>query len=203
MKNEEISLQTKQTLSNALKAAMEKKPLSKITVSELIRTCNMNRNTFYYHFDDLYDLLKWTLEQETLEVVDKIDLLLNTEEAVRYVLDYVEQNRHIINCAYDTVGHTQMKRFFYEDFLVIMSRAIDAGERELGLQVDREFKQFAAAFFTEALAGMLITWLKDGKRQDREGLIQNVLLTCRTALPAMLCSRAQQLQQGGADGAVS
>ena len=50
MKNEEISLQTKKALSQSLKKAMEKKPFSKITVSELIKDCNINRNTFYYHF---------------------------------------------------------------------------------------------------------------------------------------------------------
>ena len=46
------------------KKAMEKKTLSKITVSELIAECNVNRKTFYYHFDDIYALLKWTLEEE-------------------------------------------------------------------------------------------------------------------------------------------
>ena len=41
---------------------MEKKPLSKITVSEIIADCNVNRRTFYYHFDDIYALLKWVLD---------------------------------------------------------------------------------------------------------------------------------------------
>ena len=84
MRNEEISLNTKQELSAALKWTMEKKPLSKITVSELVRTCDINRNTFYYHFNDIYDLLKWTFEQEAIEVVKKINLLVDTEEAIRH-----------------------------------------------------------------------------------------------------------------------
>lgn len=48
---------------------MRRKPFSKITVSELIKTCNVNRKTFYYHFEDIYDLLKWMLEQEAVAVV--------------------------------------------------------------------------------------------------------------------------------------
>ncbi|WP_295208123.1 TetR family transcriptional regulator [Ruminococcus sp.] len=39
------------------------KPLSKITVSEIVADCNINRKTFYYHFEDVQSLLKWTLEQ--------------------------------------------------------------------------------------------------------------------------------------------
>ena len=55
--NEEITLTTKQ------------KPFSKITVSELINECNVNRKTFYYHFQDIFELLKWTFEQEAFSIV--------------------------------------------------------------------------------------------------------------------------------------
>ena len=48
----------KKTLAVSLKRFMEKKPLSKITVSEIIADCGVNRKTFYYHFEDIYALLK-------------------------------------------------------------------------------------------------------------------------------------------------
>lgn len=91
MTNEELSLRTKQMLADALKAAMKTKKLSKVTVSELISACNINRKTFYYHFQDIYALLKWTLEQEAIDVIKKFDLIVNTEEAIRFVMDYAEK----------------------------------------------------------------------------------------------------------------
>lgn len=69
MKYEVVSLNTKKMLSGALKNAMKSKSLSKITVSELNEACGVNRKTFYYHFQDIYDLLKWTLEQEELRLL--------------------------------------------------------------------------------------------------------------------------------------
>lgn len=83
MTNEALFLNTKKALAAALKEAMEKKPLSKVTVSELSTVCKINRKTFYYHFRDLYDLLKWMLEQETIEVIKNFDFIVNTEEAIR------------------------------------------------------------------------------------------------------------------------
>ena len=68
MTNEELSLKTKQSLAAALKNTMKSKKLSKITVTELCTVCNVNRKTFYYHFQDVYALLKWMLEQEAIEV---------------------------------------------------------------------------------------------------------------------------------------
>ena len=57
MTHEEISLRTKKVLCASLKNQMMHKTFSKITVTELIRDCNINRKTFYYHFQDIYDLL--------------------------------------------------------------------------------------------------------------------------------------------------
>ncbi len=51
-----------------------------------------------------------------MEIVKQFDLLLNTEEAIRYVIDYVEANRYMVACAYNSMGRDEMKRFFYKDF---------------------------------------------------------------------------------------
>lgn len=59
MTNEELSLKTKQSLAAALKNTMKSKKLSKITVTELCTVCNVNRKTFYYHFQDVYALLNF------------------------------------------------------------------------------------------------------------------------------------------------
>ena len=77
MKQDQKTLNTKKALAASLKKFMKQKPLSKITVSQLISDCNVNRKTFYYHFEDIYDLLKWTLEEEAIEVVKQYDLLVD------------------------------------------------------------------------------------------------------------------------------
>lgn len=190
MKNEEISLNTKKMLAQSLKRAMEKKALSKVTVNELIKDCNLNRNTFYYHFSDIYDLLKWMLEQEAVEVVKKIDLLVGTEEAIRFVLNYVNENRHIINCAYDSMGHQEMKRFFYADFIGVMKQAINSGARQMQLSISEEFKDFMAQFYAEALASMTISHIKNTQKSDDDVLIQNMLFILKTSMPHLLKERA-------------
>ena len=96
MKHEITKLKTKKMLSASLKKCMEKKSLSKVTVSEIIADCGVNRKTFYYHFENIYALLKWTLEAEAIDIVKQMDLVINTEEAISFVMDYVEENKHLI-----------------------------------------------------------------------------------------------------------
>ena len=49
------SEQTKRLLTDSLKRQMEQKPLNKISIREICDGCGVNRQTFYYHFADLYD----------------------------------------------------------------------------------------------------------------------------------------------------
>lgn len=190
MKQEEITLSTKKALAASLKKQMKKKPLKKVTVSDLITDCNVNRKTFYYHFEDIYALLKWMLEQEAIEVVKQFDLLIDYKDAILFVLDYVEANAHILGCAYDSMGRDEMKRFFYADFIGIIQTLIDGTEKDMNLSVATDFKEFLGNLYTEALAGVLIDWVKDRKKYNREKVLQYLSLIMRTSLPAVLTEAA-------------
>ena len=155
------SLNTKIMLSSSLKKLMEKKPFSKISVREIVADCVVNRNTFYYHFQDIRDLLKWTLEREAIEVVKKFDLLINYKQAILFVMDYAEKNKHLINCAYDSIGRDELKRFFYNDFLSITASLFDSAEKSAGKKLPPDYKDFLIRFFTEAISGVLLDWVKD------------------------------------------
>ena len=60
---------TCQAINGALKQLMTQKPLERITVAEIMDTCGMRRQHFYYYFTDIYDLLRWTFEKEALELL--------------------------------------------------------------------------------------------------------------------------------------
>ena len=193
MKHEEATLATKMALSASLKKFMERKTLSKITVSEIIADCNVNRKTFYYHFEDIYALLKWMLEQEAIEVVRQFDLLLDYKEAITFVMNYVEANAHIISCAYDSMGRDEMKRFFYADFIGIMETLVDSVERELGVDTPADFKGFLCELYTEALASMLIEWAKDRTKYGRDKVLQYLSVILRTSIPSVLTKAGETL----------
>ena len=190
MKHEVTTLNTKKMLAASLKKYMEKKPLSKITVSEIIADCGVNRKTFYYHFQDIYGLMKWMLEEEAIEVVKQFDLLVDYREAILFVMDYVKTNKHLLCCAYDSMGRDEMKRFFYADFIGITHSVIDDTERQLGLQAEENFKVFLAHFYTEAIAGLLIDELTGKEQHDPEKAVEYLSVVLKAALPATLKSAA-------------
>ena len=193
MKHEEATLQTKLALAASLKKFMAKKPLKKITVSEIITDCDVNRKTFYYHFEDIYDLLKWMLEQEAIEVVKKFDLLIDYEDAIRFVVKYVSENAYILNCAYDYMGRDELKRFFYNDCVSVIRKVVEDTQAQQGVYVDKEFEDFLCDFLTEAIAGMLLDAFRENSRHNHSDIIRDfgVILN---SLPELL-KRAPQRQE--------
>lgn len=190
MTHTESSLQTKLTLCNSLKKIMQKKPFSKITVSELIKDCNLNRKTFYYHFEDIYDLLKWTLEQDAFQVIKQFDLLIDYKDVFDFVMDYVESNTYFLNCIYDSVGRDELKRFFYQDFIGLMEQMVRESEAANHLQVTDKFRMFVCNFYTEALAGMIINLFQHPDEYNRAELSEYISCILTSSLPATLKSQA-------------
>ena len=182
LKNEVISLNTKKALAASLKKIMQQKPFSKITISEIIRDCGLNRNTFYYHFEDIYALLHWMFEEEAIDVVKHFDLLFDYKDAIRFIVGYIEANNHIISCAYDSIGHDELKRFFYHDFIGIVSSVIDRAEQESAERLEPEFKAFIAQFYTEAISGTLVDWLKNNRVTTREKMIEYLCVVIENGL---------------------
>ncbi len=193
MTHEESSLQTKLMLCSSLKEIMKHKAFSKITVSELIKDCNLNRKTFYYHFEDIYGLLKWMLEQEAIEVVKQFDLISDYEQAFNFVMDYVEKNAYFLNCIYDSVGRDELKRFFYNDFVGIVGKIIDDYEINHNITITDNFRAFVVDFYTEAVAGMVINLFKNSNSPDhpsahcdRKTMLDYFYVVMNYSLPALL-----------------
>ena len=190
MRHEITSANTKKAIAASLKKKMAQKPLSKITVNEIIADCGVNRKTFYYHFEDIYALLKWMLEEEAIEVVKGFDLLVEPEEAITFVIDYVNSNKHILCCAYDSMGREEMKRFFYSDLIGVIGSIMEGVEQELGISTPVNFKKLLIAFYTEALVGMLVDYFQAPENYDRETLIRDLLFILKHSIPNILREKA-------------
>ncbi len=186
MKYEITSLNTKKLFAEALKKIVIKKSFSKVTVSELISECKVNRKTFYYHFADIYDLLKWTLDQEAIDVVKSFDLIIDYEEAILFVIDYIKLNNKFLNNIYDSLGRDELKRFFYTDFVGIVEVIIGKAEEETHKNLPDNFKKFLASFYTEAIAGTLVERITHQEQQSKEELVTYISTVLHSSLTSIV-----------------
>lgn len=62
---------TKLMLAESLRNLMQKKTLDKIKIHEIVDACGVNRQTFYYHFQDIYALVEWMYNYDATKLVEK------------------------------------------------------------------------------------------------------------------------------------
>ena len=177
---------TKQALEVSLKKLLLQKPLDKITINNLTADCGISRMAFYYHFEDIYALLKWTFEQETMEVIKHFNLMENYEEAINFIMDYIEENDYIINCACDSISRDEVKHFFYADFLDLIVSFIDETEQKMGKTLEPSYKSFLSYFYMEALTGMLLDWIRERNKRARSTVVRYICSTMQDSLTGIL-----------------
>ena len=59
---------TKKALASSLKDLLSKYKFNKITIKDITENCGVNRQTFYYHFKDKYDLVNWIYYTEFIKM---------------------------------------------------------------------------------------------------------------------------------------
>ena len=78
-----------------------------------------------------------------------------------------------------------MKRFFYSDFIEIISTIINVAADSSPNPLDPDFKQFLADFYTEAIAGILVDWAIDRPIKDKEKIIDYLTKIMKTSLECL------------------
>ena len=118
--------ETKILMAETLKKMIKDRPFSKITVQDIVGACNINRNTFYYHFENTYDLLSFTYSREVQNILDSFhQSKAPLPQAMDFVLDYIDKNNSLCNCAYESLSEQQLKIIFEKDLMIFVRAKMD------------------------------------------------------------------------------
>ena len=166
------SEQTKRAMAEALKTLMAQKPLEKITIQELMEHCGMKRQNFYYHFEDIYALLNWLLQQEAVSLLEQREGALLWQEGLLLLFRYLQENRAVCLCALKSLGRSYVKQFFRENIYSIIYRTVarleDAISDGDGPTDDVEM---LTKFYVISLAGTVESWLYGEFDQTPEEMV--------------------------------
>lgn len=165
-----VSQQTKYAMASALKKLMAQKPLEKITIQEITDLCHIKRQNFYYHFEDIYDLMRWMFQEEAAPLLKEREGALLWKEGLLQTFQYLQANREVCLCALRSLGREHLRRFFEADVHAVIHRTIEG--------VNGGQSSAHAALLTQiyviGLAGLMESWLLGEIQETPEELIQFV-----------------------------
>ena len=175
---------TKIALAGALKDQLMHKSLEKITITELTNACGLNRMTFYYHFQDIYELAEWSLTYETSKALEGKLTALTWQEGLHDLFDLVIENRQYI----DGLLHPSTR----EHLETYINHLTDAffleilNELSQGMSLSKEDEEFIAAFYRHAFVGMIIDWIMSGMKEAPAKVIRKLQLIIEGNLQAAI-----------------
>lgn len=170
MKHEIPSLNTKKMLAETLLSLLQSKSLSKITVSEIVNTCQINRKTFYYHFTDVYALFEWYLEQEMETALNSINPLdINT--CISFSMEYLDKNSYLKNCIDDPLGRDVVARFLNQKIYPAAHDMIQHWEQQYHKNLEANYREFLAKLLTNVTVLSLIDTINNKENIDREDML--------------------------------
>ncbi len=159
---------TQKALARAIMDLLRTRTLDKITIRDITDSCGLTRNTFYYHFHDIYDLLRWIFQEMTDEIMNKYVDEQDWEGGLEETLAFLYENRQMILHVYESISFDLLLRFvndvIYRHAEVIVSREAK------DIQLSREAITIAAEFYMNAIVGSVLRWIREGMQEKPEGM---------------------------------
>lgn len=151
------SVKTKQRMAKALESLLSTKSIEKITVSDITDICEMNRQTFYYHFHDIYDLTKWLFAGYAEKYVGPDADHENWHEAFLATARFIKQKKKMLISIVRSAGN-----YFLTDFIAssvkpyVKEHVLNKTEKK---NVPERYTEFLSDFYTVSISGLLIEWI--------------------------------------------
>ena len=161
--------ETKLLMAEALKKLIKDRPFAKITVQDIVNECNINRNTFYYHFESNIDLLYFTYEREVSKVGEAYKKANATiPQAMDFVLEYIDKNIPLCRCAYESLGEQQLRSILEKDLFYLANATIEYYGNQNSITFSEDFRTFVSFSYGDLLNTQIIWYIKHTGNLDKE-----------------------------------
>ncbi len=153
---------------------LNEKPFNKISITELVKNCELNRNTFYYYYSDIYAVLTEVFEDELAKITSGYYDGKTWNDTLLQATHFARENKRAVFHVYHSMQREELEKFLYTFVERILKKFID--DECAGMAVDDFDEALVVKFFQMALTGMLIEWISDGMKQDIDFIIARMSL---------------------------
>lgn len=167
-----VASETRQKLATALKEQLQTAPIDRLTVSGLAAAAGINRQTFYYHFTDVYDLAVWVFDQDFANHIMAHATYDHWAQGYRSLLHYIRDNYTQSMAVLNSLTHRERDAFFLRQFQAMMTPIV--AELQGDLVISDEDSRFVIDHYAATVLGHFLQWLSEGAREDPDVLAPKI-----------------------------
>ena len=127
------------------------RPIDRITVKDLVEQCGISRQTFYYHFQDLQEVMEWSIRQMFHQALEQGLSTRDPEEAIAAFVRAVSENRRLLRRLVESQRRSQLEQIFTGAMRAWIRRELEQRRPELTISLPD--LEVALNFYAYGIAG--------------------------------------------------
>jgi AcrR family transcriptional regulator len=151
---------------------LNERPFHKITVKDIVEDCGINRNTFYYHFEDTHALVKKIFENETQKALSISMVDESWQKGFIAAAQFAMENKQAIYHIYNSVRREELESYLNCVAKDVMLKFIDKLSNRT--HPNPQDIEMIADFYKYAIVGLFLEWVHEGMKADPKQLINQI-----------------------------
>ena len=167
-----MARRTQAVIMQAFMDLLARKPYDKITVKDVIEKADINRNTFYYYYENIPSLLKALFEQEIQSFSN------STEKSDSFAKEYmrasslVRTNRQALRHLYASENRALISQFLETASGLFVERFVRQAAAPYGL--DEEGIYYVTHFYSYAVVGLTMHRIRENIPTEDQNLAERI-----------------------------
>ena len=165
---------TQKAIKETFIKLLEERPLSEITVKDIVEQCGINRNSFYYHYQDLPTLLEEIIKEDAESIIRAYPTVNTIVEGFDAVIEFTSRRKKAIMHIYRSLS-----REAFEKNLMMVCEYFVRSYINTALaqeQICDDDKKTIISYYKCVCFGLTIDWLNNGMSEDYIKSIRRMFL---------------------------
>ena len=151
---------TRQAIKASFLKLLNERPISQITVKDVVEDCGVNRNSFYYHFQNFPDLIEEIIMEDADKIISEKAGGTTLTECLDTVIDFAIKNKRAVLHIYNSTSREAFERYLRKTCQYAITKYINTAFPDL--TISEEDKSLLIKLIQCEFFGQIMEWLNEG-----------------------------------------
>lgn len=171
-----MTMGTKELIAKAVTRLLMEKRVKRLTVTDIVEECHITRQTFYYHFEDIPDVMRWIGDYCTEAIMEECIEKGTVEEALRYLILLTQNMRPLLEAGMNSNYRDDLAKIFIKQFYHFFSMIIE--HESLYQNCSETELKVLQNYHCNGMMGILMNWT-DADTENIDEIVQAILKILR------------------------
>jgi probable dihydroxyacetone kinase regulator len=168
---------------NSFKELLNKQSIDKITVKEVCMKCNVNRQTFYYHFTDIMDIFRFIIFEEMSAEIAQNRTFETWGSGFLATMNYLKKNSKMFLHVYNSSYWPEANIYFTSLASKMLGDVVEECVNKMKAKLSDKDQIFIVNFYKHVFSGLIIDWVSEGMEGEPQIILDKLLIMITGSIP--------------------